>query len=354
MRIGWLVCLLGVCVPSFAQQLPLRVWETTPPGSGGELSSYVRTFVSNDSCRIVDSTGNAPCNERVLFYDKKGRLFAYAGMASEVCCFNFVKWLYDEQDSLAGFIMSGDIAKVEERLNDEEDKQVEEHRGLCKLVLRGDPDATYFSRYYLQRDEAGKVRMVYDPQTDHRIRAEEGYRIRYEVVESEDFWRSDLVGGGVLLNFYVEPRKRTCEPYRVTKYAGYKLQWEECYEKGLLVERVLYAQNGKQVVAIRKGQGKSPQEVLYEKRLDGDPCLYRSVWRAGRLFKREMISPYGTVLRQTSYVVAKDGKTCVEYVDKYNYQRRKLERMSERNLSMKSYTGYQEEQEFSEKFPAFS
>ncbi len=65
---------------------------------------YVEIYKTNLGHIIRDTIGKGPSNERVDITDSKGNPLAVAGKASECEYYEFVKYLYNDQGKLTGFI----------------------------------------------------------------------------------------------------------------------------------------------------------------------------------------------------------------------------------------------------------
>lgn len=290
-------------------------------------------YETSDGYTIVDSIGYGPLVEKVTFYDKEKRMIAMAGTTSECGMFTFAKVLYGDDGEILGYAFLDYVSESEDSMwraeQTADDAMFEPYQEmLIAQALDYGDDNKIFERYYLKKDDNGNAVEVYDPKTRKSIKAPHGYNIRAEIVENEDFWASDMYGGFVLLNFYVEPIDRGIGHYTVTKYNRYDKQMCMEYKDNKIVKSTLYSKKSHKPiysVACKTQKDAAVYEYTYPK----DSNIYRSTWKGGVIYSHEAVSCYGTVLSQTLYVPSKDGEAFICYEKKYDYKSKQLVRSDE-------------------------
>ena len=73
---------------------------------------HVTVYKTNLGHVIRDTMGVAPQNEKVDITDSMGRPLAVAGRASECSEYTLVKYLYDKQGNIAGFVRSKNFSSI--------------------------------------------------------------------------------------------------------------------------------------------------------------------------------------------------------------------------------------------------
>lgn len=246
-------------------------------------------------------------------------------MASEVVEYNFVRILYSEEGKIEAYLSGYGIECEYDSVDGEH-----EVKNLTAIMLDPDEKDEKVARYYLKRDEQDNIVEVSDPITKNTIKAPKGWTIRPELTENVCFWESDLNGGWVLLNFYVEPIKKDVQQYTVKKYCFYELQTESTYTDGVLTWITVFSpETHKLVATIEKKYNKDDGTTMYDKKYPNDKDIYRSMWKDGVLLRDEKISQYGTTLRQILYVTSHDKQAVLYYYKKYDYKTKKLIRVDE-------------------------
>lgn len=321
---------LTTCLYGCKKTTERTITETTANDS---IARYERTFVTSDGYTIVDSLGTAPLNTKSTYYDSKKRLIGMAGMASEVTEYNFVRILYNNDGKIEGYLSGCGLESSEDTSD-----------SLTTFMLDPDKNNKNVVRYYLKRDAQGNVIEVSDPITKKKIKAPEGWVIRPEVTENIDFWDSDLNGGFVLLNFYVEPQEKDEKQYSVMKYCFYDLQTIRTYINGVLTKVTVYSpETHKQVAAIEKKQNQMDGTTIYDKSYPGNTNIYRSTWKNGTLLSEAKISQYGTMMYQKLYIPSKDGLAVIFYLKNYDFKTKTLVRTYEKRIDKLNFMVWNKE-----------
>ena len=72
----------------------------------------IDTTLMADGTMFIETTGTAPLNSAVDVIDKHGKLLAQGACCSERTIFNFIRYLYDDNERIKGLIhFSGDTEK---------------------------------------------------------------------------------------------------------------------------------------------------------------------------------------------------------------------------------------------------
>lgn len=299
------------------------------------------TYKTSDGYTIIDSLGFGPQNRRVLYYDNKKRLIGMAGMASEVVDFNFVRMIYGENDKIEAYLYANSLEEIlgKEYFNDSIEY-------WYSAILDPDVDNAKYELFYLKRDAQGNIVEVSDPRSKRTISCSQKFSICPEVAENSSFWHSDIQGGLVLLNFYVEPIKKSENQYTIKKYCFYDLQTESTYNKGELTKVTVYSpETHKPVARIEKKHNFKDGTTIYDKSYPNNNNLYRSTWRKGVLISKEEVSQYGTILKQELYVPSKDGQAFIYYFKKLDYKTKKLVRTEEDRIDKQEFLQYNQEKD---------
>lgn len=179
---------------------------------------HVTVYKTNLGHVIRDTMGVAPQNEKVDITDSMGRPLAVAGRASECSEYTLVKYLYDKQGNIAGFVRfpineadqySCDAIEAgetfERQFDDNSTETYSEERILFDQVLTKDDSEPYFERYYFKRDSVGRIIKVYDPILHKSITADHRWHIEYKIEMDANFWASDINGGKLWVTFTLQP-----------------------------------------------------------------------------------------------------------------------------------------------------
>ena len=177
---------------------------------------YCKRFHNKEGLTVIDTMGCGPMNSRVTINDSFQRPLLLAGMASEVMVYDAIRYLYDEDGEVEGFLAfcgnvlmpyyCKDDAFAEIMLSED---YINPYYGCDEIIydmaMNTDASKLYYVRFYFDRDEEGRVVKVYDPLLHYSISAPIDGHFEYMVRENCNFWYSDIQGGGIDLLFIISP-----------------------------------------------------------------------------------------------------------------------------------------------------
>lgn len=354
-----LLTMCAICLPLQAQKPTTKEAHSksrsyTEISTQTDLTKNQRVFKSSDGYRLVLKTGQAPQNRELRVYNAKSQIKLWAGLASEMGTYSFVATLpLKKEFPHEGFYATTNIDLLTEQMT-QPDQYTRcalpaSEMAVMKLAFDTPINSSIFDRFCLKRNSAGNIIEVYDSIKGKSIKAPEQGNIRFELKPNSAFWTNDLEGGHVLLNFYVHPVNTQFKAWTQQKYCFYQLQMEQQYNANQDLECVkLYSPDTQKLLLTKKRVPQADGTVAYETTYPNRKDLVRQVWKNGRLQLRETISSYGTVVLQTVLSPTQDGKSYIMYDKKYDYNQKKLVRVSEKRVDRAAFEKvWQESQEMS-------
>ena len=195
-----------------------------------DADGYYSLWRNPEGITIWDSMGHGPANSKIVIRDAQGRPIVEAGKASEQSFYEGVKYLYDDDGTVCGFVGMAfscyDDTYIDIPQGYDLDKDslmdarysrwpsevmggtgcpiIPSHEAV-DLALRDDYSAPYYTRFYFERDQEGHIVRVYDPILHLAVKAPADGYLDYIVCESPWFWGSDILGGGIDLLFITRP-----------------------------------------------------------------------------------------------------------------------------------------------------
>ena len=266
-----------------------------------------------DSLRVSDGSiafyrlANAPLNSLTEYRDQNGRLMATISRASE-CDGQVMIRRYDDRGRLLHLVVGYETLDVD----DDEKNDYWMGNGAVSPYLAfrqrmdeldyAHPDTARYVQYDLTFNDDGDVVKVTKALSSEVIEAPEGYKLDVSAEPCNSFWESDLDGGVYVFKVAVRPVKPDQPEYTIMRYADFVPAIEQNFRNGILERIVMYPEpsypDSKRMVVTREDKGNSH---LYTCKIDGDNQSYQTEWRDGLKRYKQTVSPYGTVLKRTSY-----------------------------------------------------
>jgi len=185
---------------------------------------------NKEGITMEETHGFAPMNSSMTFTNAQGDTLVLAGTASEQGYWHAIKYLYDKDGEVRGFLSLFNDGhpcpyySLDDKIA--EDKFDEDYIGafsevVYDLVMETYEDPLYYDRFYFERDEEGRIVKVYDPIWHHSISAPFNGHFNYLVQEGAEFWTSDLRGGHFDLYFITAPNDPDDRHFRVDTFYYY-------------------------------------------------------------------------------------------------------------------------------------
>ena len=189
----------------------------------------IDTTLMADGTMFIETPGTARLNSAVDVIDKHGKLLAQGACCSERTIFNFIRYLYDDNERIKGLIhFSGDTEK-----DYGEKQEIELFR---KQVFDDNWNREEYSRYNFEYDNKGHIVRINDPITHDHIQAPANHKIEFKVIPNSLFWSSDLDGGVYLLDINIVPIDPKCKDYIKMNYCFYTPILLEEYKNNIKVK----------------------------------------------------------------------------------------------------------------------
>jgi len=181
-----------------------------------DTDEYCKHLHNKEGFTIVDTMGLGPQNSRVTINDQLQRPLLLAGMASEAGIYNAIKYLYDEDGEIRGFLSFCNHALMPYYCVDDayagivlNEDYINPSWGCDEIIydmaMNTDERKPYYVRFNFERDEEERIVKVYDPLLHYSISAPNDGHFEYLVRENCNFWYSDIIGGGIDLLFITAP-----------------------------------------------------------------------------------------------------------------------------------------------------
>lgn len=326
-----LLCLLfaGLIVSSCKKSRIYEVeWELETEG--------VKRYTINDRYVVIDSIGYGPENEKITVFDKNGKLQGWAGTTSESCCYEIVRYVYDDSNQKTIGVVST-CADEDEIQTDDIDEMI---RGTKDLVIKrilSDDEHESYTTWYDFKWGGNYIVEVFDHTSDSRsIKAGNGNHIEYEVAENDSFWASDMFGGRVVLLFHIVPNNTNIEEYTIDTYYGYDLQMKSTFKDGFLCERRIFINNDGSTKCAVGRMVKNGDEHTY-RFTDSNECPWEYTYENGVLKHKDYLSQYGTVIKQDTYFLSQDKEAYIHFHKEYDYKNKKLVKTEEERIDKDTF-----------------
>lgn len=338
MKISCIGIAIGLCVASFtgcrkASQVDMVYYchydeleDSALRGTG--LSEYDSIRFSDGSWAVY-RLRYSPQNSLVAFFHADGRPMATWSQASE-CLPQYQVYGYDEKGRLAHLITlnNGDIEDEETKYKDwfaPDSTIFLTFRNRINAIDYARPDTSAYRQMNIIYDDEGDVVEVCTVPGGERIVAPERYKLHVKVQPCWTFWGSDIRGGLFVVKCAMQPKDPEMKTYVKKHYFDGVLALEESYNEGRLVKAVMYPEPSwsDSVVTIKEFQQEGPEHI-YITRFSDTPETVRAVWKNGVLKNRQRISPYGTVLSQTSYLYHPHSEEVTEKEERIDYRTKQL------------------------------
>lgn len=176
----------------------------------------------------------------MTFTNVQGDTLVLATMYQQGCEWNAVRYLYNEDGSLRGFLSGGyglpycyDYSTYDSRAIDYGDYGYRSiminDDFLFDLAFDLDENKPYYVRFYFERDEEGRIIRVYDPILHFAIHAPYDGHFEYVVKPEAGFGVSDIDYGNIDMLFITAPNDPCYQHFKVDTFNYYLPQTEPWY-----------------------------------------------------------------------------------------------------------------------------
>lgn len=202
-----------------------------------DLSGYCHYIIWRNKEGITMKQGFSLTNS-MTFTNAQGDTLVLAGMAQQSTDWYAIKYLYDKDGEVRGFLSLGNCVNppyysLDDRFvgNTFDEDYINTYgydADVYDLVMETYEDKLYYDRFYFERDEEGRIVRVYDPIWHCSISAPFDGHFNY-LVQPNAAWSSDIDGGRFDLYFITAPNDPDDRHFRVDTFYYYYYMNPEIY-----------------------------------------------------------------------------------------------------------------------------